>query len=475
MCKQVWRSTIFLVLYGLSHIRACDLPPEIEKCKAGDHICVTQRINDVIRLYPEGNPLFKMPNLKLITVDRLAGTKTGSNTQLQLKFQLFDVKITGWDKATALSAKGFEKDTQYHEIELQVPIMKIVGRYEIDGKLLLLPIKGSGNEEFIFKDVHITVTHKFNLEKRDGKNYIKTVSFLTSIEPGSVTFKFENLFGGNKELTDATNKVLSDNSLDVWNAMSGQFNNALGQLYRKLLSPGTECLSYDDFFATEIVEEDNTNIRGIQRPIPQIILREWQQRWNDGTKAPEIQKCKAGDDTCIAERINEIIRLYPKGNPTFGLPDFSLVKLDKATASRKSSNSPVKLNFILSNLEARGIEKLKVFKTKGFVKDVKNTEIDFTVPLLRINALYELDGKLLLLPIKGKGNVEIIFKDAHYFENLFGGNKELTDATNKVLTDSWQDVWNELGRDVNQAFSDALHFNLIPVADAISYDDYFAD
>lgn len=106
--------------------------------------------------------------------------------------------------------------------------------------------------------------------------------------------------------------------------------------------------------------------------------------------------------------------MYPKGNPKFGLPDFSLVKWDKATASRKSSNSPVQLNFILSNLEARGIEKLKVFKTKGFVKDVKNTEIEFTVPLLRINALYELDGKLLLLPINGKGNVEIIFKDAHY-------------------------------------------------------------
>uniref|UniRef100_A0A1A9ZDI3 Uncharacterized protein n=1 Tax=Glossina pallidipes TaxID=7398 RepID=A0A1A9ZDI3_GLOPL len=222
--------------------------PEIEKCKAGDHICITQRINDVIRRYPEGNPLFKMPNLKLITVDRLAETKTASNTPLQLKFQLFDVKITGLDKAKALSVKGFEKDTQYHEIEFQVPIMKIVARYEIDGKLLLLPIKGSGNGEFIFKDVHITGTHKFNLEKRDGKNYIKTVSFLTSMEPRSITFKFENLFGGNKELTDATNKVLSDNSLDVWNVMGEQFKNGLGQLYRKILSPGMECLSYDDFF-----------------------------------------------------------------------------------------------------------------------------------------------------------------------------------------------------------------------------------
>ncbi|KAL9889463.1 protein takeout-like isoform 2-T2 [Glossina fuscipes fuscipes] len=222
--------------------------PEIEKCKAGDHVCITQRINDVIRLYPEGNPIFKMPSLKLITFDRLEATKTASNTPLQLKFQLFDIKLSGLDNAKALSTKGFEKNTQYHEIEFQVPILKIMARYEIDGKLLLLPIKGNGNGEFILKDVHITSKHKFILEKRDGKNYIKTVTFLTSLEPGSVTFKFENLFGGNKELTDATNKVLSDNSLDVWNAMGEQFNNGLGQLYRKILTPGMECLSYDDFF-----------------------------------------------------------------------------------------------------------------------------------------------------------------------------------------------------------------------------------
>ncbi|KAI9579230.1 circadian clock-controlled protein daywake-like [Glossina fuscipes] len=224
---------------------------------------------------------------------------------------------------------------------------------------------------------------------------------------------------------------------------------------------------------------------------------------------PEIQKCKVGDHPCITERINEIIRLYPKGNSTYALPDFSLVKLNKVTAAKKSSNSPVQLNFFLSNLEARGVDKLKVLSSKGFVKDIQQVEVDFTVPLLKINALYELDGKLLLLPIKGKGDVEITFRDAHYvvtldgelenrqgknyikmkklavivepkditfkFENLFDGNKELTDATNKVLTDSWEDVWNELGKDVNKAFSDAVHLLLTPIMNAISYDDYFAD
>ncbi|KAL9890614.1 circadian clock-controlled protein daywake-like [Glossina fuscipes] len=224
---------------------------------------------------------------------------------------------------------------------------------------------------------------------------------------------------------------------------------------------------------------------------------------------PEIQKCKTGDHACITQRINEVIRLYPKGNPTFGLDDFSLIKLNKISAAKKSSNSPVQLNFILSNLELRGIEKLTMFSSKGFVKDIKNIELDFNIPLLRINSLYELDGKLLLLPIKGKGNVEVILHDAHFvvtinvelekrqgknyikfkklvakvepksttfkFENLFDGNKELTDATNKVLTDSWQDVWNELGKDFNQGFADALYLILTPVADSISYDDYFAD
>ncbi|KAL9897290.1 protein takeout-like isoform 2-T2 [Glossina fuscipes fuscipes] len=249
MCKQDWRSTIFLVLYGLSHILACDLPPEIKKCKAGDHVCITQTMNDIIRLYPDGNPLFNMPSLKLVKLDKLIVSKSDSKAPLQLNFQLFDIKITGLDKAKILGTKGFEKDTEYHEVEFQVPFVKMNARYEINGKLLLLPVKGTGHGEFTHKDLHIILKHKIALEKRKGKNYIKTIKLWTSSKPESSTYDFENLFDGNKELADATNKVLTENSQDVWNAMGEEFSRGIAQVIEELLLPTLECLAYDDFFA----------------------------------------------------------------------------------------------------------------------------------------------------------------------------------------------------------------------------------
>uniref|UniRef100_A0A1A9UR62 Uncharacterized protein n=1 Tax=Glossina austeni TaxID=7395 RepID=A0A1A9UR62_GLOAU len=248
MCKQDWRSTIFLVLYGLSPILACDLPPEIQKCKAGDHVCITRTMNDIIRLYPEGNPIFKMPSLKLVTLDKLVAAKTDSKSPLQLNFELFDVKITGLDKTKVLSTNGFEKDTEYHGVEFEVPTVKINARYEIDGKLLVVPIKGEGHGEFTLKNVHATTKRKIAFEKREGKNYIKTTKLLLSTDVESVIYNFENLFGGNKELTDATNKILTDNSRDVWKSMEKEFSVGLGQVLESVVIPTLECLSYDDFF-----------------------------------------------------------------------------------------------------------------------------------------------------------------------------------------------------------------------------------
>uniref|UniRef100_A0A1A9W0Q6 Uncharacterized protein n=1 Tax=Glossina brevipalpis TaxID=37001 RepID=A0A1A9W0Q6_9MUSC len=232
MSKQDWKST-----------------PEIEKCKAGDHVCITQRINDVIRLYPEGNPLFGMPNLKLVTIDSVTIAESSSNAPLQLNFKLFDIKVTGLENTKVINTKGFEKDTQYHELELKIPVIEMTARYEIDGKLLLLPIKGKDKVKLTLNGLRMIVKHKIVLEKRDGKNYVKTVKLSTFSSPDSVTFNFENLFDGNEELTHATNKVLSENSLDVWPAISEEFDKGVTETIQKLLGRGMECLSYDEFFA----------------------------------------------------------------------------------------------------------------------------------------------------------------------------------------------------------------------------------
>uniref|UniRef100_A0A1A9UR58 Uncharacterized protein n=1 Tax=Glossina austeni TaxID=7395 RepID=A0A1A9UR58_GLOAU len=206
-------------------------------------------MNDIIRLYPDGNPLFKMPNLKLVKLDKLIVSKSDSKAPLQLNFQLFDIKITGLDKAKVLSANGFEKDSEYHEVEFQVPFVKMNARYEINGKLLLLPVKGTGHGVFTHKGLHVILKHKIALQKRNGKNYIKTIKLWTPTKPENSTYEFGNLFDGNKVLADATNKVLTENSQNVWSAMGEEFSRGIAQVIEELVLPTLECLAYDDFFA----------------------------------------------------------------------------------------------------------------------------------------------------------------------------------------------------------------------------------
>ncbi|XP_037893720.1 protein takeout-like [Glossina fuscipes] len=189
-----------------------------------------------------------MPSLKLVTLDKLTAAKSNAKSPLQLNFELFDIKITGLDKTKVLSTNGFEKGTEHHEVDFEVPIVKINARYEIDGKLLLVPIKGKGHGEFTLKDVHATMNWKIAFEKRDGKNYIKSTELLLSTDVESMIFNFENLFGGNKELTVSTNKILTDNSRDVWKSMEKEFSAGLAKVLDAVVLPTIECLSYDDYF-----------------------------------------------------------------------------------------------------------------------------------------------------------------------------------------------------------------------------------
>lgn len=53
-----------------------------------------------------------------------------------------------------MGCSGFDKDpkTSQFLLHIKVPFDQIVGRYDMTGKLLLIPIKGSGNANMTFSE-----------------------------------------------------------------------------------------------------------------------------------------------------------------------------------------------------------------------------------------------------------------------------------------------------------------------------------
>jgi hypothetical protein len=67
-----------------------------------------------------------------------------------------------------------------------------------------------------------------------------------TLNPELISFSFENLFDGNKELGDNTNQVLNDNWKEVFDDVKNGYSEVFSQILIKL---------YDNFFSKVSLEE----------------------------------------------------------------------------------------------------------------------------------------------------------------------------------------------------------------------------
>ncbi|KAJ2951302.1 hypothetical protein O0L34_g5704 [Tuta absoluta] len=77
----------------------------------------------------------------------------------------------------------------------------------MDGQVLILPIRGNGQAKIKITNLHIVV--KYDYETKEG-HWVVT-GYRESFTMDRAQFKFGNLFGGNKQLGDTTNRFANEN------------------------------------------------------------------------------------------------------------------------------------------------------------------------------------------------------------------------------------------------------------------------
>lgn len=128
----------------------------------------------------------------------------------------------------------------------------------------------------------------------------------------------------------------------------------------------------------------------------------------------------------------------------------------------------------------------------GFTSDPHTSkyEVYATVPKISITGRYKVDGRILVLPIQGEGNADLIFDNVKLvvkykpnviekngkeyvqterfqldfdttrlhmkLENLFNGDKALGDNMNLFLNQNWRDIFNELKPAITFAVEEIL-------------------
>ncbi|VVD01871.1 unnamed protein product [Leptidea sinapis] len=133
-----------------------------------------------------------------------------------LKFQMFNVTMTGYTNCAIKDTVADLNSLKLH-FTADCPTIDMTGKYNISGRLIILPIEGNG--DFRLKTGNYYIICDSELKKvqgEDGKNHLSIKNFKLKNEARSqIEFNFQNLFHGNEELSVTLHKFAHENWKEV--------------------------------------------------------------------------------------------------------------------------------------------------------------------------------------------------------------------------------------------------------------------
>lgn len=219
-----------------------------------------------------------------------------------------------------------------------------------------------------------------------------------------------------------------------------------------------------------------------------------------------MKKCKIDDYACMIEDTN--ILLKKNDFHSFGFPTFDPLLIEKMDIEQ-GGNRSVTINLKFRKVHLRGMADAKMYKISGFEADPDKNKIEmrFKTPKGTIEGPYAINGKMLILPIQGKGNITLelynldvalkfltkkVIKDGKIymgieksklrytvtgarvkFTNLFNGDKVLGDNMNAFLNENWQILLDELQKPISDGFGEVFRSMMDQIVLSTPYEDLF--
>uniref|UniRef100_A0A0U4MTW2 Putative odorant-binding protein n=1 Tax=Reticulitermes speratus TaxID=60591 RepID=A0A0U4MTW2_9NEOP len=225
-----------VVTLDSASIKAAKLPATLTLCKRNDpniNACLQTSIEQAIRELKPG-----LPALHLLPVDPLDVTKItiehGAGRPVSLNLEFNNVKSAGLSQSEVKTVR-IDLDKRILEADAFVPKTVMEADYVMDGRFLVLPVKGNGKCKFDFTGMNATVKIEAEPQTKSGKVYWNVVNLEIDIKSmENFRVKFDNLFNGDKALGDSTNKVLNDNWKQFWEELKPSFEETFAAVFLQL-------------------------------------------------------------------------------------------------------------------------------------------------------------------------------------------------------------------------------------------------
>lgn len=253
MVKSITSSVALLAVISLiviiQGIACAKTPVWVKDCPKKGPLplddCIVKRIRDALPFLLKGYPKYRIPQLEPLKVSSIA-VDTGSK-QVGLSLKMSNTEIWGI------------KHSDYYKSTIDIPNrsleilwsnrrLEVLGNYVMDGKVLILPIKGNGPGNITLTDASGNYKMFWEYYEKNGKEFAKITRSTMDFKVGHAYFQFKYLFNGDKALGAQMNNFLNEN----WPEVIREFGPAVGEafniVFRQLIQNVLDLLSFDSIF-----------------------------------------------------------------------------------------------------------------------------------------------------------------------------------------------------------------------------------
>lgn len=209
--------------------------------------CVIKNGKAAIPVIINGDPKYRVPNMNPMVIPELALWQGTSAVGLKLAWK--NAQIHGLKDAEFREC-DMNVTTKHTKLTFFAPKISITGIYTASGRVLILPVTGTGPSNITVLNMKISFDYDWPVSKRaNGKEYIDIINHkMTLHDLGFMQVKFDNLFNGDRLLGDNMNNFINEN----WKEVSKEFGpgvaDAIGEVFKLVLKNICDLVPYDVVF-----------------------------------------------------------------------------------------------------------------------------------------------------------------------------------------------------------------------------------
>ncbi|XP_024877790.1 circadian clock-controlled protein-like [Temnothorax curvispinosus] len=243
---------IGVVLFAIwARTAVSELPPGVTTCPRTNNLseynkCVVKQLQALTPYLAKGVPSLKLPALDPLFLPSL--TVDRNLESLKIRANMSQIRVYGGTNYSVQDLKANPNDLTIF-IKVRLPHMYVSGDYDVQGRLLLLPLSGLGNFKGNFTDTDAQVNAQAKeITDKNGVQRIEIDKLVTKIRVGDGNIVLKSppahtlaanaaatFFNANPRLVlDIASPIIEDTAATVSKALAAR---ALGVLTKQELVP----------------------------------------------------------------------------------------------------------------------------------------------------------------------------------------------------------------------------------------------